>query len=72
MQTGNWVINHLHLDSLFASSFSVKKYLLRSSVFLLWNARNATLGFGGATNSGFAKFLLHFPTQETVSAYEVS
>ena len=64
MQTGNWLINHLHLDSLFASSFS-EKYLLRSSVFLLWNARKASLGFGGATNSEFAKFLLHFPTQET-------
>ena len=44
----------------------VRQIMLRSSVFLLWNARKATLGFGGATNSEFAEFLVHF------SAYEVS
>ena len=30
---------------------------------LLWNERKASLGFGGATNSEFAKFLLHLPTE---------
>ena len=44
----------------------VRQIMLRSSVFLLWNVRKATLGFGGATNSEFAEFLVHF------SAYEVS
>ena len=31
--------------------------------FLLWNTRKASLGFGGATNSEFAEFLLHLPTE---------
>ena len=43
----------------------VRQIRLRSSVFLLWNARKATLGFGGATKSEFAEFLVHFPTEET-------
>ena len=34
-------------------------------VFLLWNVRKASLGFGGATNSEFDEFLLHFSTEET-------
>ena len=38
---------------------------VRSSVLLLWNARKASLGFGGATNSEFAEFLLNFPSEET-------
>ena len=46
-------------------SGSVRQIRLRSSVFLLWNARKASLGVGGATNSEFAEFLLHFPTEET-------
>ena len=45
-------------------SGSVRQIRLRSSVFLLWNARKASLGFGGATYSEFAEFLLHLPTEE--------
>ena len=44
---------------------SVRQIRLRSSVFSLWNAQKASLGFGGATNSEFAEFLLHLPTEET-------
>ena len=47
-------------------SGSVRQIRLRSSVFLLWNARKASLGFGGATNSEFAEFLLHLPTEGTL------
>ena len=54
-------------------SGSARQISLRSSVFLLWNARKASLGFSGASFSEFAKFLLHFPTRERdISAYEVS
>ena len=38
---------------------------LRSSVLFLWNARKASFAFGGAINSEFAEFSLHFPTEET-------
>ena len=44
----------------------VRQITLRSSVFLLWNARKASLGFGGATNSEFAEFLFHLPTEGTL------
>ena len=37
-----------------------------SSVFALLNLRKSTLGFEGATNSGFAEFLLHLPMEETL------
>ena len=47
-------------------SRSVCQIRLRSSVFLLWNARKASLGFCGATNTEFAKFLLHLPTEGTL------
>ena len=46
-------------------SGSVRQIRLRPSVFLSWNARKASLGFGGATNSEFAEFLLNFATKET-------
>ena len=46
-------------------SGSVRQIRLRSSVFLLWNTWKVSLAFGGATNSEFAEFLLHFPTEET-------
>ena len=49
-------------------SDSVRQIRLRSSLFLLWNAHKASLGFGGATNSEFVEFLLHFPTEETFQA----
>ena len=44
---------------------SVRQIMVRSSVFLLWNARKASLGFDGATNSEFPEFLLYFPSEET-------
>ena len=47
-------------------SGSVMQIRLQSSVFLLWNVQKASLGFGGAINSEFAKFLLHIPTEETL------
>ena len=43
---------------------SIRQIRQRSSVFLLWNARKASLGFGNS-NSEFTEFLLHFPTEET-------
>ena len=47
-------------------SGSVRQIRVRSSLFLSWNARKASLGFGGsANNSEFAEFLLHFPPEET-------
>ena len=46
-------------------SCSVRQIKLRSSVLLLWNARKASFGFGGAINSEFAEFSLHLPTEET-------
>ena len=47
-------------------SGSVGQIRVRPSLFLLLNARKASLGFGGsATNSKFAEFLLHFPSEET-------
>ena len=36
-------------------------YRVRSA--RLWNTRKASLGFGGATNSEFAEFLLYLPTE---------
>ena len=45
----------------------VRQIRLRSSMFLLWNARKATLGFDGATKSEFAEFLVHFPAEEHFS-----
>ena len=42
----------------------VHQIRLQSSVFLLWNAQKALLCFGGATNSEFGEFLLHFPMEE--------
>ena len=47
-----------------ALSCSVRQIRLRSSLCLLWNARKASLGFGGATNSDFAECLLHLSTEE--------
>ena len=47
-------------------SGSVRQIRLRSSVFDLWNLRKSTLGFEGATNSVFAEFLLHLPTEGTL------
>ena len=41
-------------------SGSVRQISLRSSMFLLFNARKASLGFSGGTNSAFVEFLLHF------------
>ena len=46
-------------------SGSVRQIMVQSLVFLLWNARKASLGLGGATNSEFSEFLLHFPSEET-------
>ena len=46
-------------------SGSVRQIMVRSLVYLLCNARKASLGFGGATKSEFAKFLHHFPSEET-------
>ena len=42
---------------------SVREIRLRLSVFSLWDERKASLGFEGATNSEFAEFLLHLPTE---------
>ena len=44
---------------------SVLQIRLRSLVFLLWNMWKASLGFGGASNSEFAEFLLQFLKEET-------
>ena len=45
---------------------SVRQIELRSSVFVLWKERKVALGFEGATNSEFAEFLLHIPTDRTL------
>jgi len=43
----------------------VRQIKLRSSIFTLWNERKSALGFEGSTNSEFAEFLLHLPTERT-------
>ncbi|XP_020616843.1 uncharacterized protein LOC110054823 [Orbicella faveolata] len=52
-------------------SGSVQQIRLRSSVFDLSNQRKSTLGFEGATNSEFAEFLLHLPTEGTLRSPRV-
>ena len=38
---------------------SVKYIRLRESVFTLWRQKKGNTGFGGSTDSEFAKYLLH-------------
>ena len=45
-------------------SGSVRRQIrLRSSVFLLWDAKKTSLDFGGATNSESSEFLIRLPTE---------